>query len=64
MRRPVELRTLYELVCERYPQLPHTVKGKLANAAQKLLGADLCDVKAQVEAIHLAIEEHIREESA
>jgi hypothetical protein len=51
------MRTLYELVCERYPHLPHVVKGRLARIAERLLSAELCDREAQVRAIHLAIEE-------
>jgi hypothetical protein len=62
MRRPSELTTLYELVCERYPHLPHAIKGKLARVAEKLIGAELCDREAQVRGVKLAIEAHIREQ--
>lgn len=64
MRRAPEIRTLYELVCERYPHLPHAIKGKLAKAAERLLGADLCDREAQVQGVKLAIEAHLREQDS
>jgi hypothetical protein len=64
MRRAPHVTRLYELVCERYPHLPHVVKGKLAKAAERLLGADLCDREAQVQGVNLAIEAHLREQDS
>lgn len=61
MRRPLEITTLYEVVCERYPNLPHAVKGKLARVAERLLGAELCDREACVRSINAAIQETARE---
>lgn len=56
MRR-AEITTLYEVVCERYPHLPHAVKGKLARVAERLLGEEMCDREACVRSINLAISE-------